>query len=80
MAPARAFQTGEVVDDWESSSEITLAENSLAEDDEKHRRAYRCSRVAFGEGFWRELKAEERQATESGQRHDGDKRLRRQRE
>jgi hypothetical protein len=79
MAPARLFQTGGVVNDWESSSEITLAENSLAEDDEKHRRAYRCSCVAFGGGFWRELKAEEKQATESGQRRNGGKRLRRQR-
>jgi hypothetical protein len=77
MTPVRVFQTGEVVNDWEPVGEITLAENSLAEHDEKQGRAYGCACIALGKGFWRELKAEEKQATEGGQRHAGDKRLRR---
>jgi hypothetical protein len=79
MTPAQVFQTVKVVNDWTASSGITLAEDSLAENDEKHQRAYGCACIALGKGFWRELKAEERQATERGQRHSGEKRLRRQR-
>jgi hypothetical protein len=54
-------------------------ENSLAEDDEEHRRTDRGACIAFREGFGPNLKAEEKQAAESGQRHNGGKRLRRQR-
>jgi hypothetical protein len=39
------------VNDWEASSGITPAEDSLAENDEKHRRAYRCARIALGKAF-----------------------------
>jgi hypothetical protein len=63
------------VNDGEAPSEITLAENSLAQNDEKHRRAYGCACIALGKACWRELKAEEQQAPESGQRHNGEKRL-----
>jgi hypothetical protein len=76
---ARAFQASDVVNDGEALSEITFAENSLAQNDEKHRRAYGCACIALGKGWSRELKAEEKQATESGQKHNGGKRLRRQR-
>jgi hypothetical protein len=79
MTPEQVFQSVKVVNDWKASSGITLAEDSLTENDEKHRRAYGCACIALGKGFWRGLKAEEKQATESGQRHSEDKRLRRQR-
>jgi hypothetical protein len=35
MTPARAFQAGNVVNDREAASEITLAKNSSEENDEK---------------------------------------------
>jgi hypothetical protein len=73
------FHAGDVVNDEEVSSAITLAKNSLTEHDEKHRRAYRGACIALRKGFFRELKAEEKQATERGQRHNREKRLRRER-
>jgi hypothetical protein len=73
------FHVGEVVNDEEASSAITLAKDSLAEHDEKHRRASRGACIALGKGFFRELKAEQKQATERGQRHNGEKSLRRER-
>jgi hypothetical protein len=78
MTPARAFQAGDVVNDEEASRAIMLAKNSLAEHDEKHRRAYGCACITLGKGFFRELKAEEKQVAESGQRPNGERRLRRQ--
>jgi hypothetical protein len=79
MTPAPVPQTGKVLNDREASSGITLVQDSLAENDEKHRRAYGCACIAPGKGLWRELKAEEKQATESGQRHSEEKTLRGQR-
>jgi hypothetical protein len=79
MTPARVFQTVEVVNDWEASSQITWAQDSLAENDEKHRRVYGCACIALGKGLWRDLKAEDKQVTERGQRHNEEKTLRRQR-
>ena len=46
-----------------------LAENSLAENDEKHRRADRRACITFRKGFGPDLKAHKKLAAESGQRH-----------
>ena len=77
--PARVFQAGDVANNEEASSEITLAKNSLAENDEKHRRAYGRACIALRKGFWQDLKAWKKQAAESSQKHDREERFRRQR-
>ena len=64
----RVFQAGGVVNDGYASSEITLAEHSSAEDDEKHRGADRCACIAFGKGFGPQLKAQEKLAARRGRR------------
>jgi hypothetical protein len=48
--PVRVFQAGDVANNEEASSEITLVQNSLAENNEKHRRAYGCACIALGKG------------------------------
>jgi hypothetical protein len=67
--PARVFYAGDVVNDGYASSEITLAEHSLAENDEKHRRADRRACITSGKGFGPYLKAHKKLAAESGQRY-----------
>jgi hypothetical protein len=74
--PARAFQTGDVVNDEEASSEVTLAERSSVEDDEQHRRADGRARIARRKGFRRDLEAEVKQAAESSWKRVGGERLR----
>jgi hypothetical protein len=68
MTPARVFQAGDVVNYEEASSEITLVGNSLAENDEKHRRADRRAGVAFRKGFGPCLKAWKKLCAWRGQR------------
>ena len=79
MTRARVVHAGNVVTDYEASSAVTLVGNSLAEHDEKHRRADGRACIALGKGFLRELKAEEKLAAENGQRDTWEERLQGQR-
>jgi hypothetical protein len=80
MTPARIFQAGNDVNDGEAASEITLAKNSSAENDEKHGRADGGACIALGKGFGPYLKAREKLAAESSQRHNRGDRFGRQRQ
>ena len=67
--PVQVFQADSVVNEGEASSEITLAQSSSAEHDEKHRRADGRASIVRGKGFGPHLKTQEKLAAESGQRH-----------
>ena len=71
----RIFQAGNVVNDGEAASEITLAENSSAENDEKHGRADGRACIDLGRVPGPGEKARGKLTAESGQRHHREERL-----
>jgi hypothetical protein len=66
---ARECRAGDVVNDGETLSETTLAENSSPERDEQHRRTDRRAGIVFGKDFGPHLEVEGKLADEGGQRH-----------